>query len=369
LQDFGGIVTRTPRWVARPGSVREVAATVRDAGAGELVPRGTGHSTYGQSQTDGISLDLRGLRGVRAVRGDAVEVEAGATWREVLDATLPSGLTPPVLPDHLDMTVGGTISAGGVGGTSHVHATVADTTRELEVVTAEGEIARCSATHRRALFDAVRGGLGRHGVITAALVALVPAPRRVLSCRVPVEDAAALLRAQRLVAGDHLAGQAKPATGGGWRFELRATVYDGDAAPPGTSPTEIERLSYLEFVDRLRPDVEQLVALGEWARPHPWGMVFLPADRAAAIIEATLATMGPADLGLSGVVLVKALTLGRVPALAAPPDPVLFGLLRTASPGCATVEEMLAGNRILCERARQAGGTRYAVDAVPGRTG
>ncbi len=55
------------------------------------------------------------LRTVRRVDGDRVTVEAGATWREVLAATLPHGLAPPVLPDYLDLTIGGTLAVGGVG--------------------------------------------------------------------------------------------------------------------------------------------------------------------------------------------------------------------------------------------------------------
>ncbi|WP_242902208.1 hypothetical protein [Actinomadura terrae] len=131
--------------------------------------------------------------------------------------------------------------------------------------------------------------------------------------------------------------------------------------------SEVEELSFLEFADRLRPDVAELAALGEWALPHPWGIVFLPGAWAAAVIEETLASMAPADLGLSGVVLVKALRIGDVPMLAAPADPVLFSLLRTASPGCAPVAEMLEGNRALLARAEAVGGTRYAVDSVPAR--
>src|SRR5690606_33462494 len=118
MRDFGGIVERSPARVVRPGSAGEVADAVREAAARGLraVPRGLGHSTHGQSLTDGVSLDLRGLTGTE-VRGRRAVAAAGTTWREVLAATLPHGLTPPVLTDYLDLTVGGTISAGGIGGT------------------------------------------------------------------------------------------------------------------------------------------------------------------------------------------------------------------------------------------------------------
>ncbi|MFV2174542.1 FAD-binding protein [Actinomadura sp. LOL_016] len=373
MRDFGGIVERSPARVVRPGSAAEVAAALREAAADGLdaVPRGLGHSTFGQSLTGGVSLDMRGLAGVHAIdtgagRADGAPaahavVAAGTTWREVLDATLPHGLAPPVLTDHLDVTVGGSLSAGGVGGASHRHGLQAANVASLEVVRTGLDLVECSPGVRPELFDAVRAGLGRHGVITRATLRLVPVPDRVLSCTIPCRDAADLLHVQRESRAEHVSGQAKPADGGGWRYEAKAVLHDG-APPPGTAETEW--LPYLDFADRLRPDVTELVALGEWARPHPWGMVFVPGDRAAAVIEAELRATDPADVGLSGVVLIKALRTGRVPGLAVPPDPVLLGMLRTASPGCASVPAMLAANRALLDRARAAGGTRYPVDAV-----
>ncbi|WP_141576876.1 FAD-binding protein [Actinomadura sp. WMMA1423] len=362
MRDFGGIVERSPARTVRPATAREAAAAVREAAAHglEAVPRGLGHSTYGQSLTSGVSLDLSGLAGVHEVRPDRAVVGAGTSWRAVLAATLPLGLTPPVLTDHLDVTVGGTISAAGVGGTSHRYGTQADNVLALDVVV-DGEPVACSSSVRPDVFDRVRGGLGRHGVITGATLRLVPAPERVLSCTVPCRDAADLLRVQRETRAEHVSGQVKPSETG-WAYEAKAVLYGPGEPPPGT--TETEELPYADFADRLRPDVAELVALGEWARPHPWGMVLLPGSAAAAVIGATVAEMTPADLGL-GVVLVKALRVDRVPMLAAPDDPVLFSVLRTASPGCASVAEMLEANRTLLTRAEAVGGVRYAVDSVP----
>ncbi|MBX6765990.1 MAG: FAD-binding protein [Actinomadura rubrobrunea] len=361
MDDFGGIVRSNPLRVVRPSSVREVADAVRAAAAGRLplAPRGCGHSTAGESQAPGgVVVDMRCLRTVHEVGRGHVTVDAGATWREVLDATLPHGLTPPVLTDHLDLTVGGTLSAGGIGGTSHRHGTQAANVLEMEVVTGRGEVVVCSASRRRGLFDAVRAGMGRHGVITRATLRLVAAPRHVLVCTVPCRDAHDLVGLQRGVRADHISGQAKP-DGPRWRFEAKAAVFDGTRPPDGVEPSEVERLPYRDFADRMRPDVEELVRIGEWSRPHPWAMVLLPAARAAGLIGEVLAGTAVGDLGLSGVVLVKALTVGRVPMLRSPADPVLFGLLRTASPGCTPVAEMTAANRRLYARAAAIGGTRY----------
>ncbi|HEX2314033.1 MAG TPA: FAD-binding protein [Thermomonospora sp.] len=358
--DFGAIVHLVPQETVRPATAREVAALLREAPR-PVVPRGCGHSTHGQAQTTGVSLDMRGLCAIHEVRPDRVVVDAGATWRQVLEATLPHGRTPPVLTDYLDVTVGGTLSAGGVGSSSHRYGTQADHVLELEVATPGGALVTCSPGTRRDLFDAVRAGLGRHGVITRAALRLVPAPERVRVARFAYATAGALLDAQRRIRADHVIGQAKldPA----WRFELTAAVH-GDGAVPGGA-FQVREMPFPEFADRMRPDVERLVVSGEWARPHPWGIVFVPARRALEVVEATLAETGPAELGLSGVVLVNPVAGCEVPALGLPRDAVMLGMLRTASPGAASPEAMVAANLALHRRARAVGGVRYRIDAAP----
>lgn len=361
-RDFGGVACCTPRLVARPGSVAEVVAVIRGAATEttDVVARGCGHSTRGESLTDGIALDMRGMTTVHRVGDDRVTVDAGATWREVLETTLPYGRMPPVLTDYLDLTVGGTLSASGIGGTSHIHGTQAANVIELEAVTPEGEIVTCSPTHRRRLFDALRAGMGRHGVITTATLRLIAAPERVLSCRSRCASAAELIAAQSRITADHISGHFDSSG-----FALKAVVYDASSPPSGVSPTDVEELTFFDFADRMRPDVEKFIELGEWEHPHPWGQVILPAAQAATFIEHTLADTTPADIGPSGFILIKRFCPGPVPMLRAPSDAVIFGLLRTASPGCHTVTQMLAANDQLYDRAQAIGGVPYPPRPVP----
>ena len=66
-------------------------------------------------------------------------VEAGAKWSDVLRATLPHGKTPPVLTEYLELSVGGTLVVGGVGGTTSAFGVQSDNVIEMEVVTGDGE--------------------------------------------------------------------------------------------------------------------------------------------------------------------------------------------------------------------------------------
>lgn len=357
MGDFGGIVFREPRQTVRPASASEVAAAVRSSMAerpADVVPRGCGHSSRGESTTDGIAIDMRGMTDVHRLGDDYITVDTGATWRDVLETTLRYGRMPPVLTDYLDLTVGGTLSAAGIGGTSHIHGTQAANVTELEVVTPDAKILTCSPSQHRDVFDAVRAGMGRHGVMTRATIRLVPAPKRVLVCRARFASIAELIIEQGRIRADDVSGQIKPSG-----FELKAVLYDASAPPRKLALVDVEQLEFIDFADRMRPDVANLVELGEWGQPHPWGQVIMPAAQAATVIDTTLSRTTPADLGLSGVVLIKRFRPGPVPMLRAPGDVVLFGLLRTASPGCRTVTQMAAANHRLYERAQAVGGVPY----------
>lgn len=141
--------------------------------------QGQRHSVFGRAQVrDGVVADMGRLRTVHAVEPDRVVVDAGATLREVLAATLPQGLAPPGLPDYLDLSVGGTLVVGGVGSAISRVGVLTDNVLELRVVTGRGERLTCSPTSNPRLFDAVRAGLGQVAVVTRATLRLVPAPRQ-----------------------------------------------------------------------------------------------------------------------------------------------------------------------------------------------
>jgi FAD/FMN-containing dehydrogenase len=225
--DFGHLVQRAPKAVLLPASDRDIAATIRWAAARGLKvsPRGQGHSVFGRSQAPhGIVIDMTQLRAVHTVAGDRIVVDAGATWRDVLAATLPHGLTPPVLTEYLQLSVGGTLAVGGVGGTTSRFGVQSDNVLELEVVTGRGRRLRCSPEHRAELFDAVRAGLGQVAVVTRATLKLVRAPQSVRRFALTYPNLTTMLHDTRLLAADDrfdaVQGAARPSPSGGWAFAL-----------------------------------------------------------------------------------------------------------------------------------------------------
>src|SRR4029453_16507595 len=195
--DYGRIIHQQPLAVLKPGSVRDIASTVsfaRRFGL-KIAARGQGHQPFGQAQVSGgIVIDMRSLQQVHTFTADSVEVDAGASWRTLLQATLSYGLAPPVLQKFLGLHVGGPLSSGGVGLASLRHGAQVDQTLALQVVTGEGDVVRCSAHQHRDLFEAVLAGQGKFAVITRATLRLERAPRQVREYVLPYRDLPTLVQ-------------------------------------------------------------------------------------------------------------------------------------------------------------------------------
>ena len=245
--DFGHMLHRTPEAVLLPASDHDVTSTLRWAAAGGrgVAPQGQSHSVYGRAQVHrGVVIDMTSLRTIHEVASDRVVVDAGAKWSEVLAATLPRGLTPPVLTDYLELSVGGTLVVGGVGGTTSRFGVQSDQVLAMDVITGTGRTVRCSPHRHPDLFDAVRAGLGQVGVIARATLALVPAPQQVRRVLLFYADLRTMLQDQRLLAEDDrfdaVQGAVLANPNGGWLFRLdavagfsgRATGRSGAARRP-----------------------------------------------------------------------------------------------------------------------------------------
>lgn len=426
-RDFGGLGQAPPALVLRPASARDVASALRwaEARGCRVAARGAGHCVGGQAQAEGGLVVAMSSLG--RVLGWApppttahdpasrwVDVEAGILWRTLVAETVARGLTPPVLTDWLEMTVGGTLSLGGVGAESFRLGLQTDHVLELEVVTGPGETVVCSPTAHADLFDAVRAGLGQFGIVTRVRVALAPAPRAVTLHQALYADLGAFLRdVERLQATPHIAGlrahalandtdllrrlygaerldheavRAARAAAGAWLFRLEVTRYHEGAGGDEGGPLAGEglgsirdlsltsELSYLEYVNRVPPIIVRDRARdpAQGPPPHPEVVVFLPAERADDFFAATFATLRSADV--SGAVLLVPLvrSVVRTPSFRCPDSPrfYMFVLLRTAEPATPErIAHLTRENDEVAARAAASGGVRYPCDSLSGLTG
>ena len=385
--DFGHLLHRQPLAVLRPGSVSDVVELVRFARRNniQVAARGQAHSTQGQTQVEaGVVVDMATLATVHEISPSNALVDGGTRWLDLLTQTIPQGLTPPILVDFLELTVGGTLSLGGIGSQSFRHGPQVDNVFELQVVTGEGELVSCSATNNTTLFNAARSGLGQFGLIVRARVRLIPAPPNArlyhaFYSSLPdfLADLEKLIDDNRF---DTVQGFAVPDGAGNWLYQLETTKYfspghepddagllSGLAFNPGTESAQ--DMTFFDYLNRLAPLVAFLRQIGVWAFPHPWINLFVPAGTAQTLIGETLATLTVDDVG-QGPILIYPFNreLFRAPFFRVPDSRhfFVFALLRNAVPPTPDrAAQLIAANRTLFERAAMLGGKRYPFDSVP----
>jgi hypothetical protein len=167
-----------PLKVYLPESVEEVQKCIRDANAlGEkIVVRSKGHSSNGLVLADrGSILLIERLNRVLEIDEAAMTatVQSGVVSAELDDVLADRGLGLPIIGDHNHITTGGFVSVGGISPASHRFGMFVDNVVRLQYVDWDGNAGWCSATENPGMFNKLRAGLGRHGVITALTVKLI----------------------------------------------------------------------------------------------------------------------------------------------------------------------------------------------------
>ncbi|KAF0904477.1 hypothetical protein E2562_034753 [Oryza meyeriana var. granulata] len=340
--DFGHIVEATPSGVFHPTFPADIVTLIRFSLSQPtpfaVAPRGKGHSSQGQALAPGgIVVDMQALGDGRrtnhrvAVLFDEMYVDAGGEqlWINVLHAALEHGLTPCVWTDYLRITVGGTLSNAGIGGQAFRHGPQISNVHELDVVTGTGEMITCSPEVNPALFFAVLGGLGQFGVITRARIRLERAPKRVKWVRLAYSDVHSFTTDQELLISKRTSGSGFDYVEG--QVQLNRTLTEGHKSSSFFSASDLARLtgltvetgsvtiyyiegamyydedtaasvdqklealleelsfvtgfvfvrdaSYVEFLDRVGREEQNLRSAGAWDVPHPWLNLFVPRSR------------------------------------------------------------------------------------------
>ncbi len=125
------------------------------------------------------TLDMRRLNRVIEVDPEAMtaEVEGMTTFEAFVDATLPRGLRPPVVPELKTITVGGAVSGAGIESSSFRYGLVHENVEEMEVLCADGTVRLCRPDNEHAdLFRAIPNSYGTLGYILRLRVKLLAAP-------------------------------------------------------------------------------------------------------------------------------------------------------------------------------------------------
>jgi hypothetical protein len=167
---WNGNIDRRPALIARCTDASDVRHAVGFAARYRLLlsVKGGAHSAPGYATNDGgMIIDLSRMKAVSVDPAKRrARCQGGTLWGELDTAAQEHGLA--VTGGTVSNTgVAGLTLGGGMGWLMGKHGATVDNLIAVEIVTADGELRRASATGHPDLFWGVRGGGGNFGVVTS----------------------------------------------------------------------------------------------------------------------------------------------------------------------------------------------------------
>lgn len=203
-RDWVGKYVTTPLAVVRPGTTAEVSAIMalcHETGT-PVVPMGGNTGLTGATASEGtLILSLDRMQTIRDIRPEArlAVVEAGVILQTLHEAAAEHGLSYPMsFGAKGSARIGGTLATNAGGSNVLRYGNTRDLCLGLEVVLADGRVLDLmSELHKDNsgydLRDLMIGSEGTLGIITAAVLKLVPAPRAYATAMVTVPGLSAAL--------------------------------------------------------------------------------------------------------------------------------------------------------------------------------
>jgi FAD/FMN-containing dehydrogenase len=164
-------------------------------------------------------LDVSGLDGVVEVDGDVAQVQGMCTYEHLVEATLPHGRIPLVVPQLRTITLGGAVTGLGIEATSFRNGLPHESVLEMDVLTGSGGVVTTKPGDD--LFDAFPNSYGSLGYATRLAIELERVPAHVALRHVPFDSAEGLTEAVAQVVAER-----------SWQGEA-VDALDGVAFAPG----------------------------------------------------------------------------------------------------------------------------------------
>ena len=198
-------VRRNPDVLIKAMSAEEVSAVMKYASANNIpvTPRGQGTGLVGGAVPlyGGIMIDLCGMN--RILELDDINLtltlEPGVLLMEVGKYVEEHGFFYPPDPGEKTATIGGNISTNAGGMRAVKYGVTRDYVRGLEVVLPNGEIVEFGGkvvknSSGYSLKDLIVGSEGTLGIVTKAVLRLLPLPKHKISLLVPFPDLTSAIR-------------------------------------------------------------------------------------------------------------------------------------------------------------------------------
>ncbi|MBA3426767.1 MAG: FAD-binding oxidoreductase [Rubrobacteraceae bacterium] len=152
--------------------VLEAVRLARDEGLGIGV-MATGHGVAAPAD-GGVLINTSRMKGVHVdPETQTARVEAGAKWADLVPEAAAHGLAG-LQGSTSQVGVIGYTMGGGFGWLGRKYGFAADSVKEADVVTADGELVKVSAHENADLFWGLKGGGGNFGIATSLEFALYP---------------------------------------------------------------------------------------------------------------------------------------------------------------------------------------------------
>ena len=167
------------------------------AGAPVRLAKKTSNLFRSRTASAGPGLDVSAFSGVLSVDVDArtADVLAMTTYEALVDAVLPHGLMPLVVPQLKTITLGGAVTGLGIESSSFRSGVPHESVVEMDVLTGDGRVVTCSPSQHSDLFYGFPNSYGTLGYALRLRIELEPVQQfvhlRHLRCA-SVEEAAAL---------------------------------------------------------------------------------------------------------------------------------------------------------------------------------
>ncbi|EHL29778.1 FAD-binding protein [Legionella drancourtii] len=307
-EDFGKLTYSTPAAVCEPTTISELQELMRYAYEYQLpvTIRGNGMSQSGQSLAPpgGLIVSMKYFNQTQAPDQYAIWVDANASWANLLERTLPQALIPYVLPHNCNLSIGGILSAGGVGAASFKYGSIVSHVTDLEVMHAHGELVQINKDSP--LMQACLGGQGFFGLITKARIALRPCLQSIRTfflvyldketwlndlqnCKKHADHVEAFCTSA--IQGAKLSAQGRQPFSQ-WFYALHVSVeYDNDApdfsdlalAPWKLVHTQDESIH--TYLHRHDSRFNAMKMTGQWNLQHPWYECFVSSAQLANLEE------------------------------------------------------------------------------------
>jgi FAD/FMN-containing dehydrogenase len=183
-------------WTQHAQAVERLRASYFAIPAGQPVrlAKKTSNLFRPRTATHAPGLDVSGLDGVIAVDARARTADVGGmtTYEHLVDATLPYGLMPLVVPQLRTITLGGAVSGLGIESTSFRSGLPHESVLEMDVFTGAGEVVTTRPGDD--LFDAFPNSYGSLGYATRLRIELEPVCSHVALRHVRFDDAGLLAK-------------------------------------------------------------------------------------------------------------------------------------------------------------------------------